>query len=266
MRTDDLRLLTAALVLLLTGAFLATPAKADPGATERCAFGAPGATDPDPPAGTDGWTAPTVRYRLSAGYAAKGRLWKHRHTGQDFAVDAGTPVYAVGPGQVVTTSCGDGYGNQIVLRHPDGYWTQYAHLSVILVRPGQQVAAGERIGSAGATGNADGPHLHFEVRTSPYPGSAVAPLPWLRGHGVQVSGDPAGLAQSSKMPAPRPPAPGNDQTSPHGSFEVRPPHHDGRPPAAAGLPAGDPTARRPRTLRRVRRLRRRRGAAGERAR
>ncbi|MGW7423104.1 M23 family metallopeptidase [Streptomyces sp. NPDC054813] len=71
-------------------------------------------------------------------------------------------------------------------RHPDGYCTRCAHLSVIVVRPGRPVSAGRRIGSTGSTGNADGPHLHFEVRTGPATGSTVAPLPWLRRHGVLV--------------------------------------------------------------------------------
>ncbi|MEU6198471.1 peptidoglycan DD-metalloendopeptidase family protein [Streptomyces sp. NPDC047061] len=205
MRTDDLRLLVAALVLLLTGAFLTTPAKAAqrPG---HCAFGRP--STPPPAAARKGgtgradvvshtgrtartsrtarWTAPTVRYRLSARYAAKGHHWQHRHTGQDFAVRTGTPVYAVGSGRVVAASCGDGFGNQVVLHHCDGYYTQYAHLSVINVRPGQRVSTGQRIGGAGATGNADGPHLHFEVRTTRHADSAIAPLPWLRHHGVSV--------------------------------------------------------------------------------
>ncbi|SEE88295.1 M23 family metallopeptidase [Streptomyces sp. Ag109_O5-10] len=207
MRRDDLRLLTAALVLLLTGAFLTTPAKADERPT-HCAFGRRSA--PPPAAHKDGpdratggghrtvhtgrtarWTAPTVGYRLSARYAAKGRLWKHRHTGQDFAVDTGTPVYAVGPGSVVAATCGDAFGNQVVLHHPDGYYTQYAHLSVINVRRGQHVSTGQRIGAAGSTGNAEGPHLHFEVRTTRHLGSEVPPLPWLRQHGVSVPAKPS---------------------------------------------------------------------------
>ncbi|MFF9058942.1 M23 family metallopeptidase [Streptomyces sp. NPDC014882] len=141
------------------------------------------------PEGRDGdWTAPTRRFRLSAGYAARGSRWAHRHTGQDFAVPAGTPVYAVGPGTVRVTTCGDGFGNQVVVRHPDGYFTQYAHLSRIDVRRGGRVAAGQRLGLAGATGNVTGPHLHFEVRITPYMGSAVAPLPWLRRKSVDVGG------------------------------------------------------------------------------
>lgn len=132
------------------------------------------------------WTAPTRSYALSAGYAAKGSRWKHRHTGQDFAVPKGTPVYAVGPGEVRVTTCGDGFGNQILIRHRDGYFTQYAHLSRIDVRKGQRIAAGQRIGLSGATGNVTGPHLHFEVRVTPYLGSAVQPLNWLKRKDVRV--------------------------------------------------------------------------------
>lgn len=133
------------------------------------------------------WTAPTRDYWLSAGYADRGARWAHRHTGQDFAVPTGTPVYAVGPGIVRITTCGDGFGHQVLVRHPDGYFTQYAHLSRIDVRPGRRVAAGQHLGLSGATGNVTGPHLHFEVRVTPYMGSAVSPLPWLRRKAVDVT-------------------------------------------------------------------------------
>ncbi|WP_367321888.1 M23 family metallopeptidase [Streptomyces sp. HUAS ZL42] len=138
----------------------------------------------------DSWTAPIRHYRLSARYGARGGRWAHRHTGQDFAVPTGTPVYAVGPGTVRATTCGDGFGNQIVVRHRDGYFTQYAHLSRIYVRRGQRVVAGQRIGLSGASGNVTGPHLHFEVRITPYMGSDVAPLTWLRRKHVRVAGVP----------------------------------------------------------------------------
>ncbi|MBK3629624.1 M23 family metallopeptidase [Streptomyces sp. MBT49] len=151
----------------------------------HCPFG-----DRSRPAGqrSPAWTAPIHHYWLSAGYAAKGSRWAHRHTGQDFAVDAGSPVYAVGSGTVQATTCGDGFGNQVVVRHRDGYFTQYAHLSRIDVRKGERVTAGRRIGLSGATGNVTGPHLHFEVRITPYVGSAVPPLPWLRRKDVRVGG------------------------------------------------------------------------------
>ncbi|MFF8968915.1 M23 family metallopeptidase [Streptomyces sp. NPDC014995] len=137
-------------------------------------------------AGAAHWTAPTRGYWLSAGYADRGSRWAHHHTGQDFAVATGTPVYAVGPGVVRATTCGDGFGHQVVVRHPDGYFTQYAHLSRIEVRKGRRVEAGQRLGLSGATGNVTGPHLHFEVRITPYMGSSVPPLPWLRRKAVEV--------------------------------------------------------------------------------
>ncbi|MDX3238636.1 M23 family metallopeptidase [Streptomyces sp. ME03-5709C] len=134
------------------------------------------------------WVRPVARYTLTAGYDASGAHWAHRHTGQDFAVPPGTPVRAVGGGTVVVAACGDGFGNQIVVRHDDGYCTHYAHLSVLEVVPGQRVRAGERIGRSGNSGNSTGPHLHFEVRVTPQMGSSVAPLPWLARHGVRISG------------------------------------------------------------------------------
>ncbi|KQX62272.1 M23 family metallopeptidase [Streptomyces sp. Root1310] len=176
-------------LLWATGRNSGDPVAVDPsGQDSRCPFGD---RSRPPERRAHPWTAPTRRYWLSAGYAAKGSRWAHRHTGQDFAVDSGTPVYAVGSGTVRATTCGDGFGNQVVIRHRDGYFTQYAHLSRIDVRKGGRVTAGQRIGLSGATGNVTGPHLHFEVRITPYVGSAVPPLPWLRRKDVQVTGAPA---------------------------------------------------------------------------
>lgn len=132
------------------------------------------------------WVTPVEDYVLSAGFASSGSRWARGHTGQDFAVDTGTPVRAVGAGTVASTGCGDGFGNQIVLRHPDGSYTQYAHLSQLQVRRGEKVGPGQRIGLSGSTGNSTGPHLHFEARVTAQLGSGVNPLPWLRERGVRV--------------------------------------------------------------------------------
>ncbi|MEB8344004.1 M23 family metallopeptidase [Streptomyces endophyticus] len=132
------------------------------------------------------WVKPVSPATLSAGFGSGGRLWAHTHTGQDFAVPTGTPVRAVGAGTVVFTGCGDGFGNQVVLRHADGYYTQYAHLSRIGVKVGSRLAAGETLGLSGATGNVSGPHLHFEVRITPQFGSGIDPLPWLRARGLNL--------------------------------------------------------------------------------
>ncbi|WP_435865906.1 M23 family metallopeptidase [Streptomyces wedmorensis] len=93
---------------------------------------------------------------------------------------------AVGPGRVVAAGYGRSYGYEVVIRHPDGRYTQYAHLSRIDVTRGQGVSAGQRIARSGATGRVTGPHLHFEVRTAPSFGADVNPPAYLRGHGVRM--------------------------------------------------------------------------------
>ncbi|WP_405727873.1 M23 family metallopeptidase [Streptomyces sp. NBC_01537] len=136
------------------------------------------------------WVSPVEHYRLTAGFASTGTHWAHRHTGQDFAVPVGTPVRAVGDGTVVLAGCGDGFGNQIVIQHPCGYYTQYAHLSLLEVEPGDRVRTGDRIGLSGSSGNSTGPHLHFEVRVTPLLGSGVDPVPWMAEHGVVLQDTP----------------------------------------------------------------------------
>ncbi|KAA6220713.1 M23 family metallopeptidase [Streptomyces albofaciens JCM 4342] len=133
-----------------------------------------------------GWTRPVERYQLSAGFGGSGSRWAHRHTGQDFAVPVGTPVRSVGRGRVISLTCGDNFGVSMVVRHGAGTFTQYAHLSAVVVRTGQWVRAGQQIALSGSTGNSTGPHLHFEVRRTPQVGSMVDPVPWLRRHGVRV--------------------------------------------------------------------------------
>jgi murein DD-endopeptidase MepM/ murein hydrolase activator NlpD len=136
--------------------------------------------------GTRPWVAPVESYELSAGFGSGGERWSSRHTGQDFAVPIGTPVGAVGAGRVVKVSCGGAFGIEVVLRHPDGYYTQYAHLAAVTVDQGERVAPGQWIGQSGTTGNSTGPHLHFEVRVTPELGSGVDPVPWLLKHGVRL--------------------------------------------------------------------------------
>ncbi|MFD4576979.1 transglycosylase family protein [Streptomyces sp. NPDC058417] len=120
-------------------------------------------------------------------YHASGSSWsKGYHTGVDFPVATGTSVKAIGSGEVVSAGWGGSFGYQVVVRHPDGHYSQYAHLSAISVRDGQSVAAGQRLGRSGSTGNSTGPHLHFEVRTGPGFGSDVDPVAYLRAGGVRL--------------------------------------------------------------------------------
>ncbi|GHD88794.1 M23 family metallopeptidase [Streptomyces naganishii] len=124
---------------------------------------------------------------VSTGYKTGGSLWSSgSHTGIDFHAASGTAVHAVGTGTVVETGWGGAYGNQIVIRMADGMYTQYGHLSSIGVSVGQKVTPGQQIGLSGATGNATGPHLHFEARTGPDYGSDIDPVAYLRRHGVNV--------------------------------------------------------------------------------
>ncbi|MEU3981505.1 M23 family metallopeptidase [Streptomyces sp. NPDC026672] len=132
------------------------------------------------------WVAPVEDYTLSAGFGRGGAHWAHRHTGQDFAVPIGTPVRAVGAGRVVRVSCGGPFGIEVVIRHADDTYTQYAHLAAVAVEEGDRVTAGRWIAQSGTTGNSTGPHLHFEVRTTPEAGSARNPIPWLTHHGVRL--------------------------------------------------------------------------------
>ena len=137
------------------------------------------------------WVDPVKKYALSAKFAQNGGMWAHKHSGQDFAVPIGTNVMAAHGGTVVKAGgngAGDGpaYGNAIVIKHGNGTYSQYAHLSRIDVQIGQVVKTGQHIAKSGNTGNSSGPHLHFEIRTTPNYGSAVDPVAFLRGHGVTV--------------------------------------------------------------------------------
>ncbi|WP_324785944.1 transglycosylase family protein [Streptomyces sp. H51] len=128
-----------------------------------------------------------VSGHLGTGYRVAGSSWsKGYHTGIDFPVVTGTSVKAVAAGHVVTAGWAGAYGYQVVIRHADGRYTQYAHLSAISVKAGQSVSGGQRIGRSGSTGNVTGPHLHFEVRTGPGFGSDVDPLAYLRAGGVRI--------------------------------------------------------------------------------
>ncbi|MFB8354541.1 M23 family metallopeptidase [Streptomyces niveus] len=134
------------------------------------------------------WAKPVSKYTLSATYGRGGGMWASKHSGQDFAVSVGTNVKAVHTGTVVKAGpngAGDGpaYGNAIVIKHGTGSsakYSQYAHLSKVKVQAGQKVDKGQSIALSGNTGNSSGPHLHFEIRTTPNYGSAINPVSFLR--------------------------------------------------------------------------------------
>ncbi len=85
------------------------------------------------------------------------------HNGVDIAVCEGTPVRPVGAGRVVFSGSRGGYGNLVVVEHPDGMVTLYAHNSVNLAPVGAEVDRNSVIARSGSTGRSTGPHLHFEA-------------------------------------------------------------------------------------------------------
>lgn len=95
------------------------------------------------------------------------------HEGLDFAAATGTPVFATADAVVEVASRKDAYGNCIDLNHGYNYMTRYAHLSQILVKPGQRVKRGEMIGKVGSTGKSTASHLHYEVRFKGEPQNPV---------------------------------------------------------------------------------------------
>lgn len=132
------------------------------------------------------WTRPAPG-GIGTPYGAPGGHWSSGyHTGVDFPVATGTTVKAASSGTVIAAGWGGAYGNQVVIRHEGGIYTQYGHMSRLGVHAGQHVEAGQPIGLSGATGNATGPHLHFEVRTGPGYGSDINPLNFLRKQGVGI--------------------------------------------------------------------------------
>ncbi|MFK0190045.1 peptidoglycan DD-metalloendopeptidase family protein [Kitasatospora sp. NPDC090308] len=135
---------------------------------------------------SSGYVAPAPG-SVTTGYKVAGSSWSSGyHTGIDFPVSTGTSLKAIANGTVVSAGNGGAYGNQVVIKLADGKYAQYAHLSSISVSAGQSVTAGQQIGLSGATGNVTGPHLHFEIRTTPDYGSDIDPVAYLAAHGVNV--------------------------------------------------------------------------------
>lgn len=100
-----------------------------------------------------------------------------RHTGQDLQAVTGTPVLASASGRVVLSRLMDIHGNNIVIDHGWGIYSEYAHLSERYVVPGQFVLQGQIIGLSGSTGRSTGPHLHWEIAVN---GIWVSPLDFIQ--------------------------------------------------------------------------------------
>ena len=92
--------------------------------------------------------------------------WRHGrpHTGTDIDLETGDTVVAAFSGKVRLARVAGGYGNCVIIRHPNGLETVYGHLSKILVKSGDEICSGEVLGLGGNTGHSFGSHLHFEMR------------------------------------------------------------------------------------------------------
>ncbi len=119
----------------------------------------------DPAAGGEPLAWP-VRGVLISGFGERDR---EHHDGVDLACPEGTPVFAAGEGEVLFAGEKRGYGNLVLVGHAHGLVTVYAHNSQNLVVQGDRVLRGEPIARVGHSGNATGPHLHFEVRVGARP-------------------------------------------------------------------------------------------------
>ena len=95
----------------------------------------------------------------------------HGKNGVDLAAPTGTKIVAAASGTVLLARNGynGGYGNMVIIKHPNGTQTLYGHQSKIATKTGTQVSQGEIIGYVGSTGHSTGPHLHFEVHGAKNP-------------------------------------------------------------------------------------------------
>jgi peptidoglycan hydrolase-like protein with peptidoglycan-binding domain len=121
------------------------------------------------------WLRDPVRGRIGDRFGPRGNRF---HTGLDYPAPTGTVVSAAGRGTVVFAGWDTGgYGNTVIVEHPLGVRSLYAHLSRIGVNKGSAVSAGDTVGRVGSTGVSTGPHLHFELRLR---AAAIDPLTALR--------------------------------------------------------------------------------------
>ena len=135
-------------------------------------------TTPRPATASNGYFIWPVRGTITSNFGGR-NLWGRYdfHLGLDIACPYGTSIKAADGGTDIKAGWSGSYGNQVAIRHDNGYVTYYAHNSSILVSVGQKVYQGQVIAKAGMTGNASGYHCHFEVRIN---GTSVNPRNYLR--------------------------------------------------------------------------------------
>jgi murein DD-endopeptidase MepM/ murein hydrolase activator NlpD len=129
---------------------------------------------------------------ITAGFGWRVNPWPEFHRGLDLAADYGTPVHAAADGVVRSSGWDGGFGIKVDVDHQNGYHTWYAHLSRVAVGRGTRVHKGQTIAYVGATGDATGPHLHYQVMLA---GQAIDPAPYLNGVPAKVLATLPGAAR-----------------------------------------------------------------------
>ena len=143
---------------------------------------------------------PRMRSKTIKVRAARRRVkYRGSHKGVDLTAPSGTDVFAVLDGQVIASGKQKGYGNYVMLDHGNGIVTLYGHHRKNFVQDGEIVRRGQKIAEVGRTGNATGPHLHFELRMD---GAAQNPLPFLNDV-EEVPADQIAQNQNAKSPKAR---------------------------------------------------------------
>jgi murein DD-endopeptidase MepM/ murein hydrolase activator NlpD len=149
---------------------------------------------------TDGRFILPVEGQYTSGFGMRLHPMDHAerlHAGMDIAAPAGSPIQAAAAGQVVFSGTQTGYGNVVVIQHPEGYTTLYAHNTANLVSVGTTVSQGQPIATVGSTGRSTGPHLHFEVHKD---GKQLDPTLFLA---TSITPQPAAVLAASSFPKER---------------------------------------------------------------
>lgn len=136
---------------------------------------------PTPSVSSGGWSAPVAGMSITSGFGGREDptgISGSFHDGIDFGGASGTPIMAARSGEVVSANYGGMAGNHVVIKHDNGYYSYYLHMSSLSVAAGQNVSAGQTLGGMGTTGNSTGVHLHFSISTSLW-GGFVNPAPFL---------------------------------------------------------------------------------------
>ncbi|MEW1696204.1 peptidoglycan DD-metalloendopeptidase family protein, partial [Streptomyces sp. NPDC091278] len=124
------------------------------------------------------------------------------HNGVDIGNDIGTPIYAIGDGEVTISGYTGDYGQWIRVLHPDGRISEYGHMYQRFVAVGEHVTAGQRIALMGQEGNSTGPHLHLRIWGDTSTSYGIDPEVYLAEHGVTLPCVPGGTPQPRPLTYP----------------------------------------------------------------